>query len=201
LRNSCKRFMPLPQAVAALLVFLFSSPAYAHPDGGASSGLVHGLIHPFSGLDHVCAMVAVGLWAAQVGGCAVWRLPLTFVSVMALGGLLGMANIPVSFVEAGVVASLLVLGMMVATAARFPLQVCAAIIAVFAFFHGYVHGTESPLNHPGVAYVAGFVLSTSMLHITGLGMAWIIREIGRPAWIRLAGAAIMLCGGAIWAVG
>ncbi len=185
---------------AILVLFLsgFSALADAHVGVGETHGFIHGLAHPFSGLDHVCAMIAIGLWAAQMGGRAVWRVPLTFMSVMALGGLLGMAAVPVAFVEAGIVMSLLVLGVLIAAAVRLPLLASSAIVGVFALFHGYAHGIEMPQSASGFEYTFGFVLATALLHVSGVGTALFAKNMGRVEWLRIAGAAIFLCGGGLW---
>jgi urease accessory protein len=195
-RTSLFHLIPL-----ALLAIGFPAFAYAHVGVGAVHGFMHGLAHPFSGLDHVCAMVAVGLWAAQMGGRAMWRVPLTFVGVMVLGGLLGMANIPVPFVEGGIAMSLLVLGVLIAAAMRLPLLLSAAIVGVFAIFHGYAHGAEMPHDASGLEYAAGFVLATILLHASGIAVALLAKSQGRAQWLRLAGVAIALCGGGIWFAG
>ncbi|MDE2309840.1 MAG: HupE/UreJ family protein [Betaproteobacteria bacterium] len=185
--------------LAALALFALGLPslAHAHTGIGDTSGWIHGLAHPVGGLDHVCAMIAVGLWAAQMGGRAVWLVPLTFVTVMALGGVLGMAAVPVVYTEQGIVMSLLVLGVLIAAAVRLPLAVSAAAVGVFALCHGYAHGTEMPQSASGLAYAAGFMLATALLHASGIGMALFAKGIGRAQWLRLAGVAIILCGGGL----
>lgn len=180
----------------ALLAIGFPSLAHAHVGAGGAHGFMHGLAHPLLGLDHVCAMVALGLWAAQMGGRAMWRVPLTFVCVMALGGLLGMAAIPVPFVEGGIAMSLLVLGVLIVAAVRLPLLLSAAIVGVFAAFHGYAHGAEMLPGDSGLEYVAGFVLATAVLHASGIAAALLAKSKNRAQWLRLAGAAIALCG--VW---
>ena len=147
-----------------------------------------------SGLDHICAMVAVGLWAAQRGGRAVWLVPLTFVGAMAVGGLLGMTSVYVPFVEEGIVVSVLVLGVFIAVAARLPLVTSAVIIGLFAIFHGHTHGAEMPETASGFAYGAGFMLATALLHAVGIATALCISRIGQLRLVRFAGAAIALCG-------
>ena len=188
----------LHRAALALFVLCFPSLAHAHAGAGEASGWMHGLLHPFSGLDHVCAMLAVGLWAAQMGGRAVWRVPLTFVSVMALGGLLGMMDIPVPFVEAGIVMSLLVLGVLIAAAVRLPLLASTAIVGVFALFHGYAHGAEMPQSASGLGYALGFMLATASLHGMGIVPALLVNNMGRAKLVRYAGALVAFCGGYIW---
>jgi len=197
MKHSSRRLKFLQLATLTLFTMGIPSLAHAHTGIGHTSGLIHGLAHPIGGLDHVCAMVAVGLWAAQMGGRAVWLVPLTFVTVMALGGVLGMAAVPLVFAEQGIVLSLLVLGVLIAAAVRLPLAVSAAVVGVFAVFHGYAHGAEMPQNASGLAYAAGFMLATALLHASGIGMALLAGKTGRAEWLRLAGAAIALCGGGL----
>ena len=193
-----RRFKFLRLAASVLVTIGFPALAHAHVIAGETSGLLHGLAHPFSGLDHLCAMLAVGLWAAQMGGRATWRVPLTFVSVMVLGSLLGMAGVAIPFVETGILMSLLVLGVLIAATVRLPLLASIAIVGVFALFHGYAHGVEMPQSAPGLAYAAGFVLATALLHASGIGMALFARNRGCTEWLRLAGTAVALCGGGLW---
>lgn len=185
-------------ATLALFALCLPSLAHAHVGVGEASGWMHGLAHPFSGLDHLCAMLAVGLWAAQLGGRAVWRVPLTFVSVMALGGLLGMAAVPVPFVETGIVMSLLVLGVLIAAAVRLPLLASTVIVGVFAIFHGHAHGAEMPQSTSGLGYALGFMLATASLHGMGIALALLVNSMGRAQLVRYAGALVAFCGGYIW---
>ena len=195
------RYRPICKVIFSLLLLIFVPiPAYAHVGIGAASGWSHGLFHPFLGLDHLCAMLAVGLWAGQMGGRAVWLAPLTFVSVMALGGVLGVAAIPLPFIEGGILMSLLVLGVLIAAAIRLPLLVSLATVGLFALFHGYAHGAEMPHSASGLTYALGFMLSTAALHLTGIGMANWLGRTGRAQWLRLAGATIALFGGALYLV-
>jgi len=191
------RYRLIPQAVFLLLA-LSSNTAYAHVGIGVASGWSHGLLHPFLGLDHLCAMIAVGLWAKQMGGRALWLIPLTFVGVMALGGLLGVAAMPLSFVEGGILMSLLGLGVLIAAAVRLPLFASLAIVGTFALFHGYAHGAEMPSSASGLSYALGFMLTTAALHLTGIGIASWLGRVGRPQYLRLAGATIAMLGGALY---
>lgn len=127
----------------------------AHTGVGHTHGFLAGAGHPMLGFEHVCAMVAVGLWAAQRGGRATWALPATFVGVMAAGSALGMAGVSIPLVEPGIVASVLVLGLLIAAAVRLPVAVSALIVGLFALFHGCVHGAEMPASASGLAYGAG----------------------------------------------
>jgi urease accessory protein len=184
----------VPQLFALLLVALVPSLAYAHPAYGPGGGLLSGLAHPATGLDHVLAMVAVGLWAAQRGGRAIWLVPLAFVTVMAVGGLLGMAAISVPFAEQGIVASVLVLGVLIAAAVRLPLVASMILVGLFALVHGHSHGVEMPETAAGFAYSIGFVLATAWLHSIGIGLGMLARRFGTERFVRYAGGAIALCG-------
>jgi urease accessory protein len=142
---------------------------FLHDESGAAAGLVAGLLHPVSGLDHVLAMVAVGLWGAQLGAPAVWALPIAFPLVMALGGALGLAGVGLPFVELGIALSAVVLGVLVLCEARARPGVAALVVGAFALFHGHAHGTELPEGASGALYSVGFVVATGTLH--GLGIA------------------------------
>ncbi len=189
------------QRIASLLTWtalLFPTLALAHVGVGATHGFLSGLAHPFSGFDHLVAMLAVGLWAAQLGGRALWLVPLSFVAVMALSGLLAMFAVPAPFIESGITLSLLVLGVLIAAAIRLPVLASAAIVGVFAFFHGYAHGAEMPQNADTLIYAAGFVLATASLHLSGIGLAVLARRHSQAQWLRFAGAAVILCGCISW---
>jgi urease accessory protein len=168
--------------------------AFAHTQTGTAIGLLSGLKHPISGLDHVLAMVAVGIWGAQLGRPAIWVLPVAFPLVMSFGGVLGVRGVPLPGVELGVAASALALGVMIALAARPPLQVAAALVGAFAICHGYAHGVELPHAAQPLAYGVGFVLATGLLHATGIGIGVLQRwkEGGRV--LRFAGACIAVAG-------
>jgi urease accessory protein len=183
-------------AVAAVLSVVLHTSAFAHV-GGHGAGVVAGLAHPFSGLDHVLAMVAVGLWASQLGRPAVWVLPLTFPAVMALGAVLGATGMALPWLEIGVAGSVLALGAAVALAWRPAVVVGAALVAAFALLHGWSHGTELPQAGSALAYGVGFILATLALHGTGLALGAVsLRPAGRMA-ARAAGAAVALCGAAL----
>ncbi|MBI3850603.1 MAG: HupE/UreJ family protein [Verrucomicrobia bacterium] len=186
---SALRWLFLP-----LFVLLFPSLAHAHVGVGQTSGLLPGLAHPVTGLDHICAMIAVGLWAAQRGGRAIWLVPLTFISVMAVGGLLGVAAISIPFVEYGIIASVLVLGVLIAAAVRLPLVASVIVIGLFALFHGHAHGAEMPETASGFAYGLGFMSATACLHLCGVGVGLLAQRLGTARIIRYAGVAITACG-------
>jgi urease accessory protein len=179
-----------------LMVALLLVPVrvLAHVTGDVAGGLASGFLHPISGLDHVVAMVAVGLWGAQLGRPAIWILPVTFPIVMALGGVMGVRGVPVPPVEVGIALSAIVLGLMVALSLRPALWVAAVIVGVFAIFHGYAHGTELPRSAQPLAYGAGFVLTTGMLHVCGIVIGTVTRwKPGRLA-VRACGAVVAAVG-------
>ena len=179
---------------ALLMLALLALPAWAHEQSGQAAGFVTGLLHPMSGLDHVLAMVAVGLWGAQLGAPAIWLLPVTFPLVMAIGGFLGLLGVPLPGVEVGIAASAVLLGAMVATESRPPLALAAALVAFFAVFHGHAHGTELPPGQSGLLYSFGFVVATGCLHAVGIALGLLHRwRSGRVA-LRGAGAAVGLAG-------
>ena len=136
---------------------------------GEAAGFLGGFRHPISGLDHVLAMVSVGLWGAQLGAPAIWLLPVVFPMVMAFGGFLGLAGVPLPGVEIAIALSAVLLGLAVAKEARPPLAVAAALVGFFAIFHGHAHGTELPAGQSGILYSIGFVVATGLLHLTGIG--------------------------------
>ena len=179
------------RAFPIISICLLPSLAQAHPGPpGHTHGFANGLLHPLGGLDHICAMLAVGLWAAQRGGRALWLVPTAFVSVMILGGILGMGGTQIPFIEQGVAASVLILGILIAAAVRLPLAASAVVVGFFALFHGYAHGAEMPKTASGLAFGIGFVLATSSLHLTGIGIGLAARKSDAMQWIRLIGGAI-----------
>jgi urease accessory protein len=180
-------------SLAAALVLAFAGTAAAHTGHGAAEGLARGMAHPMLGLDHLLAMVAVGLWAARIGGRALWAVPAAFVAVMALGGLVAVAGIGVPMVELGIVGSVLVLGLLVAAAPQLPLWAPAAIVGLFALFHGHAHGTEMPETVSGLAYGMGFILVTALLHAVGIAVGLLVANRSQIA-LRAAGGAIAACG-------
>ncbi|WP_035715527.1 HupE/UreJ family protein [Azorhizobium doebereinerae] len=176
---------------------LAPSLAFAHPGLDHADGLVHGFLHPLTGLDHVLAMVAVGLLAWQMGGRAVWMLPAAFMALMAAGGVLGMAGWNLPFVEMGIALSVVLLGAAVAGGLKAPLALATGAVGLFAIFHGHAHGAEMPETAGGLAYGAGFVLATGLLHLTGLGLGFGIGALGQRSgdvWVRRAGAAVCVAG-------
>lgn len=178
------------------LVILWLTPiaALAHSGSGLASGLSAGFLHPFSGLDHLLAMFAVGLFAAQLGGRALWSLPTLFVSVMLLGGILAQSGIVIPYAEQGILASFLVLGLLVAGAVRLPLSLTSGMISFFALAHGHAHGSEAPLSQSFAFYALGFALATALLHAIGLSIGVVFQRISLAPLSRLIGAMIALMG-------
>lgn len=182
-------------SLALLLPLLGAVPlAHAHEAAGLAGGLSSGLLHPVLGWDHVAAMVAVGLWGAFLGNPAIWVLPVVFPLVMAIGGALGVAGLPLPAVETGIAASALVLGAMVAFAARPPLWVAAVLVGAFAVFHGHAHGTELPAAANPLAYSLGFVISTGLLHLCGIAFGLLVRWPAGRVMVRAGGGLIALAG-------
>ena len=187
-----------PPAWRRILIFLLlalaPAPVLAHPQAGQAAGFVNGLRHPVSGLDHVLAMISVGLWGAQLGPPAIWLLPVTFPMVMAIGGFLGLIGMPLPGVEYGIALSAILLGLMVAREARPALGAAVGLVAFFAVFHGHAHGTELPPGQSGLLYSIGFVIATGLLHATGIAIGLVHRwPAGRIA-LRVAGAAVAAAG-------
>lgn len=184
------------RAVALALVgAALAGPAAAHT-GGVVGGLQSGFLHPILGLDHVVAMVAVGLWGGILGRPAIWVLPVTFPLMMAVAGAAAVAGVPLPGVETGIALSGVVLGLMVLTAARPPLPVAVALVGVFAAFHGHAHGTELPEAANPAAYAVGFVVATGLLHLAGIGVGVLWRwKMGQVA-VRTVGGAIAVAGAA-----
>lgn len=168
--------------------------AMAHVLGGEAAGFWSGLSHPVSGLDHVLAMIAVGLWGAQLGAPAVWVLPVTFPMVMAFGGMLGLLGVSLPGVEIGIALSAVVLGFMVFREVRPPLWVAAVVVGLFAIFHGHAHGTELPAGQSGLLYSMGFVISTGLLHATGIAIGLVHRWSAGKVALRVAGVLVAVGG-------
>ena len=180
--------------LASLVLTGLAGAASAHTGDGAVGGFGAGFMHPILGWDHVIAMVAVGLWGAFLGRPAIWVLPIVFPLVMACGGALGVAGVPLPGVETGIALSAIVLGAMVAFAARPPLWVAGLIVGAFAIFHGHAHGTELPEAANPLAFSLGFVLATGLLHLAGIAFGLAVRWPAGQAAVRLGGAAIATAG-------
>lgn len=182
------------RALSLAALFALPAAAHAHTGEGATHGFLHGLEHPVFGMDHLLAMVAVGIWAAQVGGSARWLVPGTFLAVMGLGGALGMAGVALPMIEPGISASVLLLGLLVAFAVRLPLAASMALVGVFAVFHGHAHGAEMPVDASGVTYAAGFLLATAGLHVAGIAFGELVQRAATEKLVRAAGVAIAAAG-------
>lgn len=180
----------------AACAVLLAGPALAHSGTGDVGGFHSGFLHPLTGPDHIVAMVAVGLWGVFLGSPAIWMLPIVFPVVMALGGALGIAGVPIPGIETGIALSALVLGLCVALALRPRLWVAAVIVGFFAIFHGYAHGAEMPEAASPVAYAVGFVVATGLLHLTGILFGSLARWRAGRAAVRTAGGLIALAGAA-----
>ena len=158
----------LHSALLMLFILGWAQVAGAHVEAGQAEGFMTGLHHPWSGLDHVLAMIAVGLWGAQLGSPALWILPIAFPMMMAVGAMMGLVGIPVPGVEIGIALSAIVLGSMILAEVRPKLAIAIAMVGIFAIFHGHAHGTELPDGQSGLLYSMGFVIATGCLH--GLGV-------------------------------
>ncbi|MBK1841007.1 HupE/UreJ family protein [Azospirillum sp. YIM B02556] len=169
----------LSAGLAGLAVVTLALPAAAHTGHADGMGFLAGFLHPLGGLDHLLAMVAVGLWAAQTGGRALWMLPVAFVTMLTGGALAGMSGIEVPMVEAGIAASVAVLGLLVLLNKRVPVSAGMALVGVFAVFHGHAHGAEMPATAQPMLFGAGFILSTVLLHGAGIAAMAIGRGVAR----------------------
>jgi urease accessory protein len=181
-----------------ILAILFSlgwvQVTRAHIESGQAAGFVTGLQHPWSGLDHILAMIAVGLWGAQLGNPAIWLLPIAFPMMMAMGAMMGLMGIPVPGVEIGIALSAIVLGTMILAEVRPKLAVALAIVGVFAIFHGHAHGTELPPGQSGLLYSMGFVIATGCLHAVGIALGLVKDLPAGNLALRCAGSFIAAMG-------
>jgi urease accessory protein len=191
----------LAAASLALAIIAIPTVASAHP-GHDGAGFVHGLLHPLSGVDHILAMVAVGLFAARLGGRALWLVPASFVTAMALAGAAGIAGYALPHVETGIALSILVLGGAIAFDMTMPVAAAMALVAFFAVFHGYAHGAEMPETMSGLAYGGGFLAATAALHAAGIGLGLLIgrgSELSSRRILQIGGGAAALTGAALLA--
>ena len=180
--------------LSVTLLMLVPTLVLAHQEAGQVTGFVSGLEHPISGMDHVVAMIAVGLWGAVLGPPAIWVLPVAFPMMMAFGGFMGLLGIPVPSIEIGIAVSAIVLGAMVLIQARPPLWVAAILVAIFAIFHGYAHGRELPAGANALLYSLGFVVATGLLHLVGILLGEAHRwALGRQI-VHAAGGGIAVAG-------
>ena len=185
-------------ALLALCAYVALLPvAEAHTFAAQGTGLAAGLAHPFIGLDHLLAMIAVGIWAGQLGGRAVWIVPLTFVSVMAAAAGLGSLGFSLPMVEPAIACSVLVLGLLIACSIRLPTIAGVGLVGLFAVFHGYAHGLELPQAASPILYGLGFVLATTLLHGLGIGFAHSSRQY--KIMQRIAGCSLIVASGLLLA--
>jgi urease accessory protein len=184
-------------AIAVAAVAASSGGALAHTGAEHALSFASGFQHPLTGLDHMLAMVAVGLWAGLNGGRALWAWPVAFVGVMVLGGALGIAGIALPLVESGILASVVVLGLLVLMAVRLPVAIGAALVAAFALLHGHAHGAELPGDAAAATYAAGFAIATTVLHAIGLGVAHLAGSASGLLLVRGAGALVAAAGVAL----
>lgn len=190
-------------SLALLALLVAPGTALAHTGVGATHGLVHGLMHPVTGLDHVLAMVAIGVLAATLGGRAIWLIPASFVAMAATGGLAGASHLAVPYVEIGISVSVIVLGLVVALQARLPVAGLMAMAGLFGLYHGFAHGAEMPADASSLAYGAGFLAATIALHAAGIGLGFGINSLGARPAARLAqaGGAAMATAGVMLLIG
>lgn len=187
-------------SLAATLIVL-PTIAVAHPGAGEAHDLVHGFAHPFSGLDHLVAMLAVGVFAAQLGGRALWLVPGTFIALMAAAGIAAVMGIALPFVETGIALSVLVLGAAIAFAVTVPLGLAMAVVGFFAIFHGYAHGTEMPPGVSGMFFGLGLVAASAVLHATGIAFGVLIGQAAGGRQIaQFAGGAAVVVGAVLLVV-
>jgi len=180
--------------VVLTVFFVWTPSAQAHVQQGQAVGFITGLEHPWSGLDHVLAMIAVGLWGAQLGNPALWILPVTFPIVMSLGAMMGLLGIPLPGIEVGIAVSAILLGAMVFGEVKPKLYLAAVMVGFFAIFHGHAHGTELPAEQSGLLYSMGFVIATGVLHGIGITIGLIHRWPAGKLALRGAGAFITAMG-------
>jgi urease accessory protein len=178
----------------AMAALAMASPAMAHTGEELAGGFAGGFMHPLLGPDHIAAMLAVGLWGAFLGAPAIFILPVVFPLVMAMGGVLGILGVPLPGIEIGIAVSAVVLGLMVALAAKPHLAIAAILVGAFAIFHGHAHGTELPAGANALAYALGFVIATGLLHLAGIGFGLLTKYPNGRRAVRAAGGAIAIAG-------
>jgi len=191
MRNAITKFL------TAIFLLVASSTAFAHP-GHDVSGFAAGSMHPFSGLDHLLAMVAVGLWAAQGGGRKVWLLPATFMVMLVVGSGIAMQWQSLPLVESGIAASVLALGLLIALSLQLPAMLSVAITALFGLLHGYAHGLELPQSAAPAEYALGFLFATATLHLSGIAVG-VTTHKRYPLLAKMLGVAITASGAYLFA--
>jgi urease accessory protein len=182
------------KTIIVLAGALLSAAAHAHSDQVSTGGFMAGYLHPLTGLDHLLAMVAVGIWGATLGAPLIWALPVAFPFMMVVGGVLAIFGVPLPYVELGVALSVLVLGTAIALRWKAPLPAAVAIVAFFGLLHGYAHGSELPGSAAPAAYAAGFVISTGLLHLAGIALGNVKKVLHGEKLLQAAGALIALVG-------
>ncbi len=200
MRSACRRpdgplsRLPVAGGLAVGLLAAGTGLAEAHVLNGPMGGFASGFEHPLSGPDHLLAMFSVGLWGAQMGGRAVWSLPVTFPLIMCVGGVLGIAGVAIPGIGTGIALSILVLGGAIAAEWKAPEWLAVAIVAVFAVFHGYAHGVELPQAADPAAYSVGFVVSTGLIHVAGIAVGLLVGRLYGGLVSRLLGGLVALAG-------
>jgi urease accessory protein len=179
-------------ALAAASLLLLTQAAQAHP-GHATTGFTNGILHPLTGIDHIAAMVAVGLWATQLGKRALWQIPTAFVTMMIAGACFAFAGLHIPYVEQGIAASVLVLGLLIVFAFRMPTWAGMLLVGLFATFHGWAHGSEMHPQSSALTFALGFILATLILHAAGLALGLLFKNFKHPLYTRLAGVGLVAC--------
>ncbi|MBI3546972.1 MAG: HupE/UreJ family protein [Gammaproteobacteria bacterium] len=180
--------------ITAIAIMFLAQTAQAHISAVHEASWSTGLAHPFTGLDHMLAMLAIGLWAAQGHGARRWIIPLTFMAAMIVGASLSWAGIGLPLVETGIASSILILGLLIASTARLSLTLSLMLVAIFAVFHGQAHASELPQTASALLYGAGFLFATALLHALGFTMGALIRQVANPFWFRTLGGGIAVAG-------
>ena len=179
--------------IAALLALSVYIPtASAHSIASESGSLISGLVHPLMGLDHILAMIAVGFWAAQLGGSALWRLPLSFMSMMVFAAVIAASGFNLPSADLLIAASVICLGCLIALGIRLPINISACLVGLFAVFHGYAHGLEMPQTPSAIYYGSGFIIATALLHLSGIVLGKSTYQLALLS--RLSGVMIALAG-------
>lgn len=191
-----KNYPILLSQTSFIIYFLFITPVYAHTFVASGAGLWEGVFHPVIGIDHFVAMFAVGLWASQIGGKAIWYIPLTFVVMMIIGSVLGISGVFFSDIELGIAVSVVLLGYLILLSIHLPTIISMGLVSLFALLHGHAHGTELPQMASPIFYSLGFVFSTISIHFLGLGVGSLAQKkvLETPILIRAGGGVITIFG-------
>lgn len=176
------------------LLFLLPGFAFAHTGVSEASGFMHGFHHPFSGLDHMLAMLAVGLWSVQLGNSMRWKLPAAFVVALVIGGGLGFSGLTVPYIEEGILVSVLVLGVLIACRYTLSATISMAVVGAFALFHGYAHGAEMPATIGALSYTFGFTIAAVLIISAGIIVSDYLKKVNLQSWVRIAGSVIAMGG-------